>query len=50
MSECELPSNPPVRDFEYALSWIKVGKRVARDGWNGKGMFVFLVPGSAFME
>jgi hypothetical protein len=20
MSECELPSNPPVRDFEYALS------------------------------
>lgn len=34
--------------FSEALELIKVGKRVARSGWNGKGMFVFLVPGSRF--
>lgn len=36
-------------DFGKALELIKAGKRVARSGWNGKGMFVFLVPGSTFM-
>ncbi len=35
-------------NFSEALTAIKQGKRVARDGWNGKGMFVFLVPGSVF--
>jgi hypothetical protein len=35
-------------DFSNALVAIKVGKKVAREGWNGKGMFVFLVPGSQF--
>jgi hypothetical protein len=35
-------------DFSSALAHIKAGKRVARTGWNGKGMFVFLVPGSTF--
>ncbi len=35
-------------DFGRALSLIKVGHRVARHGWNGKGMFIFLVPGSTF--
>lgn len=34
--------------FSEALIHIKTGKRVARQGWNGKGMFVFLVPGSRF--
>lgn len=34
--------------FEWALSHIKAGKRVCRTGWNGKGMFVFLVHGSTF--
>ncbi len=24
------------------------GKRAARSGWNGKNMFIFLVPGSTF--
>ncbi len=33
-------------DFGLALCAMKQGKRVARSGWNGKGMFVFLVPGS----
>lgn len=35
-------------DFGKALTAIKQGKRVAREGWNGKGMFLFLVPGSQF--
>lgn len=35
-------------DFSGALILIKKGARLARTGWNGKGMFVFLVPGSTF--
>lgn len=34
--------------FSHALTAIKQGKRVARKGWNGKGMFLFLVNGSTF--
>ena len=29
--------------FETALSLLKSGRRVARAGWNGKGMWLFLV-------
>lgn len=35
-------------NFGEALAAIKAGKRVARVGWNGKGMFLSLVPGSTF--
>ena len=35
-------------NFSEALALIKAGKRVSRSGWNGKGMFIFLVPGSVF--
>lgn len=35
-------------NFSKALEEIKDGKRVQREGWNGKGMFVFLVQGSKF--
>jgi Protein of unknown function (DUF2829) len=35
-------------DFSAALLALKSGKLVARAGWNGKGMFLFLVPGSRF--
>ncbi len=35
-------------DFSQVLLHIKAGQKVARAGWNGKGMFVFLVPGSTF--
>ena len=35
-------------NFSTALSLVKKGKRVARRGWNGKEMFIFLVPGSTF--
>lgn len=34
--------------FSEALEYLKDGKRVARVGWNGKGMFLFLVQGSVF--
>lgn len=34
--------------FSVALSFIKAGHKLARAGWNGKGMFIFLVNGSQF--
>ena len=34
--------------FGLALEALKLGHRVQRAGWNGKGMFLFLVPGSIF--
>lgn len=34
--------------FGEALVALKTGKKVSRAGWNGKGMFLFLVPGSTF--
>ena len=34
--------------FGDAIRAMKDGKRVARGGWNGRGMFLFLVPGSRF--
>ena len=36
-------------DFGRALNALRVGLRVARLGWNGRGMFLFLVPGSRFL-
>ena len=33
-----------LRDIGYAVEALKAGKRVARAGWNGKGMFLFLLP------
>ena len=35
-------------NFGQALELLKKGQKVARMGWNGKGMFLFLVPGSTF--
>lgn len=31
--------------FDFAILALKSGKRVARAGWNGKKMFVFMRPG-----
>lgn len=36
-------------NFSKALENIKAGMQMQREGWNGKGMFVFLVPGSIFL-
>lgn len=38
----------PTMNFGSALQALKNGQKVAREGWNGKGMFLFLVPGSVF--
>lgn len=36
--------------FSMVLDLVKnSGARAARKGWNGKGMFIFLVPGSEFV-
>lgn len=34
--------------FGDALEELERGGKVARKGWNGTGMFIFLVPGSSF--
>lgn len=36
-------------DFSLALQNVKEGYKVQRRGWNGKGMFIFLVQGSTFV-
>lgn len=33
-------------DFGAAVCALKEGKKVARTGWNGKGMWLVLVPGT----
>ena len=35
-------------NFGQALDLLKQGDKVTRLGWNGKAMFLFLVPGSSF--
>jgi hypothetical protein len=37
-----------IMNFGGALHVLKQGGRVARLGWNGKGMYLYLVPGSKF--
>jgi hypothetical protein len=34
--------------FQGALAALKDGQRVKRAGWNGKGMFVYLVPAASY--
>ena len=34
--------------FGHALVALEQGQRVARAGWNGKGMFVYMVPANAY--
>jgi hypothetical protein len=31
-------------NFGQAIEALKQGKKVAREGWNGKGMFLYYVP------
>lgn len=37
-------------NFGEAIQALKNGSKVARSGWNGKGMFLILVPGSKSIE
>ena len=34
-------------NFGQTIEAMKNGKKVARDSWNGKGMFIYLVEGGA---
>ncbi|MDY8095890.1 DUF2829 domain-containing protein [Paenibacillus polymyxa] len=34
--------------FSDALENLKQGKRIARSGWNGKGMWIVLVPDDSY--
>lgn len=34
--------------FGRALEAVKAGKRIAREGWNGAGMFVYYVPANSY--
>ncbi len=57
----KIPATPPIADsaeetgnswsscFAGALSALKSGRCVAREGWNGKGMYLFLVPQDGYM-
>lgn len=40
---------PQSFNFGGALTALKLGKKVARTGWNGQGMFVYLVPAGAYV-
>lgn len=46
------PLVPPatVGSWSWALQQLEAGQRVARKGWNGKGMWLVLVPGDAWGE
>lgn len=35
--------NPDKYGFGVALDYLKSGRRIAREGWNGKGMWLCLV-------
>lgn len=35
-------------DFGKALEALKLGSKVAREGWNGSGMFVYMVPANSY--
>jgi len=35
-------------DFGEAIRFAKQGKKVARVGWNGSGMFVYIVPANSY--
>ncbi len=44
-----LPAGQCGLNFGKVLQCLHNGQLVARAGWNGKGMFIFLVPGSHFL-
>lgn len=35
-------------NFGQAIEALKEGKKVAREGWNGKGMFLYYVPSNKY--
>lgn len=43
-------NNTDVMDFGVAITYLKRGAKVARKGWNGKGMWLLLVDGKCVTE
>ena len=35
-------------DFGTALHLMELGERMQREGWNGKGMFIYIVPAASY--
>jgi hypothetical protein len=35
-------------DFGLAIKLAKSGKKIARQGWNGSGMFAYIVPENSY--
>ena len=35
-------------NFGEAIEYVKNGAKIHRDGWNGKGMFVYYVPKGSY--
>ena len=35
-------------NFSEALTYLRQGEKLARDGWNGKGMFIYYVPANYY--
>ncbi|EEM02211.1 MULTISPECIES: DUF2829 domain-containing protein [Bacillus] len=35
-------------NFGQAIEAVKEGNKIARKGWNGKGMFVYYVPAASY--
>ena len=48
MNETENNAQPYLYDFGQALNLLKKGLKVARLGWNGKGMFAYYVPANKY--
>ena len=48
MEKKERTERKELLTFGGALLELRNGNMVAREGWNGKNMFIFLVPGSNF--
>ena len=46
----ELADEPSSMTFGQAIEALKVGKKVAREGWNGKGMFIYFTRGRILTE
>ena len=49
MNETGGPENPTTNlDFGQAILAMKRGLLLQRDGWNGKGMFIYYVPANSY--
>ena len=35
-------------DFGWALDQLRAGRKLARQGWTGKGMFLYYVPANSY--